>query len=38
MMRRMLAMGVRSPTIHVAVLALTGLVYLAFTELLGTRF
>lgn len=33
-----LAMGVRAPRIYVAVLALTGLVYLAFTQLLGTRF
>ncbi len=32
-----LAMGVRSPKIYGAVLVLTGLVYLAFTQLLGTQ-
>ena len=33
-----LTMGVRNPMIYIAVLALAGLVYLVFTQLLGTQF
>ena len=33
-----LAMGVRNPYVYVVVLALAGIVYLVFTQLLGTQF